>query len=99
MRLALHHGIDDLEMIGLERAAGLGDFDDGVGEHGRLHFGGAPAELDLHIHAAIGKVALAHFDEFGGDDFAFEIFGFLKAAGIRERRAPSALCGGSAWRK
>ena len=31
--------------------AGLGDFDDRVGEHGRLDFGCAPRELDPYIHA------------------------------------------------
>ena len=32
MRLALHDSVDDLEAVGLERAAGLSDFNDGVGE-------------------------------------------------------------------
>ena len=79
MRLALHDRVDDFEVVGLERAAGLGDFDDGVGEHGRLDFCCAPAEFDFDVDALGGEVALGDFDKFGGDDFAFEIFGLLKA--------------------
>ena len=51
MRLAFHHGVDDFQVIGLERAARLGDFDDGVGEHGRLHFRRAPTEFNFYVHA------------------------------------------------
>ena len=86
---ALHHRIDDLEVVGLERAAGLGDFDNGVGEHGRLDFSGAPAELDFDVDALGGEVALADFDQFGGDDLAFEVFGFFEAAGLGNGEHPA----------
>ncbi len=70
VRLAFHHRVDDAQAIGAQRAAGLGDFNDGVGEHGRLDFGGAPAELDLDRDVFAGEVLLGDFDQLGGDDFA-----------------------------
>ena len=62
MRFTLHDGVDDLEAIGLEGAAGLSDFNDGVGEGGRLDLRCAPTELDLDVDALGGEVALADFD-------------------------------------
>ena len=91
MSLALHHRVDDFEMVGLERAARLRDFDDGVGQRGRLDFRCAPTELDLHVDALGGEVALADFDQFCGDDLAFEIFGLLKAAAFRNGQHPAHL--------
>ena len=61
MRFALHDGVDNLEMICLERAAGFRDLDDGIGQHGRLDFGCAPTELDLDVDALGGEVTLADF--------------------------------------
>src|SRR5581483_5290544 len=105
MRLAFHDGVDDLEMISAERAARLGDFNDGVGQHGRLYFRRAPAELDLDIDSLRSKIALRYFHQFGGDDFALEVFGLLKSARFGHCQDPahlaSALLGigesGYAW--
>ena len=91
VRLAFHHRVNDLEVIGLERAARLRDFNNGVGQHGRLDFGRAPTEFHLYLHAFRCKVALGHFDEFRSDDLAFEIFGLLEAAGFRHGEYPADL--------
>ena len=80
-----------LQAIGLERAAGLGDFDNGVGQRGRLHFGCAPTELDLDVDALGGEVALADFDQLGGDDLTFEVFGLFKAAAFGNGQHPAHL--------
>ena len=34
---------------------------------------------------------MRHFDQFGGDDLAFKIFGLLKAAAFRHRQHPAHL--------
>ena len=47
LRVRFEHRVDDAQLVGAQRGAGLGHFDDGVGQHRRLHFGGAPTELHL----------------------------------------------------
>ena len=51
LRVRFEHGVDDLELVGAQRRAGLGHFDDGIGQHRRLHFGGAPTEFHLGLDA------------------------------------------------
>ena len=77
--VGFEHGIDDFELVGAQGGAGLGDFDDGVGEHGRLDFGGAPTEFDLGLDAVLRQVAFGGGDQLGGDDLAFEIVDGRKA--------------------
>ena len=57
LRLGLHDGVDDAQPVGAERRSGLGDFDDGVGEHRRLDLGRAPGELDVDADAGRAKYA------------------------------------------
>ena len=71
--VGFEHGVDDLELVGAQAGAGLGDLDDGVGQHRRLDLGGAPTEFDLGLDAVRGQVALGGGDQFGGDDLAFQI--------------------------
>src|SRR5450631_2495068 len=89
MCLALHHGIDNFEMIGLERAARLSHFDDGIGERGRLDFSCAPAEFDFDADALLREIAFGNFDQFGCDDLAIEVFSFGEAAGLGNREYPA----------
>ncbi len=70
-----------LQLVGAQRGAGLGHFHDGVGQHRRLHFGGAPTEFHLGRHAVRGQVALGGGHQLGGDDLAFQV---LHAIGNRE---------------
>ena len=58
---------------------------------GRLDFGGAPAELDLHGDVFAGKVSLRDFDQFGGNDFAGEVFGALPGRVFRHGKDPANL--------
>ncbi len=89
MCFAFEHGVNDLEVVGSERAAGFGDFDDGVGQHGRFDFRGAPTEFDLDVDALGCEVALGYFNQLGGDDLAFEVFSFLESAGFRHGEHPT----------
>ena len=91
MGFAFEHGVNDLEMVGLERAAGLSDFNDSVGERGRLDFCCAPTEFNLYVDAFGGEVTLADFDEFRSDDFAFEVFCAFKTAAFRHCEDPTNL--------
>jgi hypothetical protein len=65
--------LDDAELIGAQRRAGFGDFDDGIGQIGRLDFGGAPTEFDARFDAFAFRDNVGWCDQFGGDDLAFEI--------------------------
>ena len=94
MGFALHDGVDDGEAVGFERAAGLGDFDDGVGEHGGFDFGGAPTEFDFDVDALLGEVGFGDAYQLGGDDFAFEVFGAGEAAALGHREDPADLTAG-----
>jgi hypothetical protein len=59
LRVRLHHRVEDAQAVGAQRRAGLGGFDDGVGQHGRLDLGGAPGELDVHGHAEARRSSAA----------------------------------------
>ena len=72
-RRALQHFVDDPQVVGPQRTAGLGDFDDGVDQLGRLDLGGAPTELDLGRHAVLGQIARGQADRLGGDPLALQI--------------------------
>ena len=71
------------------RAASFGDFDDGVGEGWGFDFGGAPAEFNFHRNVFAGEVFLCDFDEFGGDDFAGEVFGALPGGAFGDGEDPA----------
>ena len=77
-RRALQQFGEDAQVVGPQRAAGLGHFDDGVGQLGRLDFGGAPTELDLGLHAVPGQIAFGQADDLGGDPFAFQVLDGLE---------------------
>ena len=48
--VGLHQLMDDAQAVGLDGAAGFGDFDDGVRQTGdHLGFGGPPGKLDRHV--------------------------------------------------
>ena len=46
-------------LLAPQRAAGLRDFDDGVGQARRLDFGRAPAEFDLRLDAVLAPASAA----------------------------------------
>ena len=69
-RRALQQLGDDTQIVGLQRRAGFGDFDDGVGEAWRLDLGGAPAELDVGLDAVLGQPAARQVDDLRGDALA-----------------------------
>src|SRR5256885_6172710 len=58
-----HDGIDDLELVGAQRGARLRHLHDGIRQHRRLHFGGAPTELHLSLHAEVKPPVLADRSE------------------------------------
>ena len=78
-----------LSLLARSEEPGLGDFDDRIGQHRRLHFGGAPTEFHFCRHAVRGKIALGGGHQFGRDDFAFEIFNGWKLEDFRHRQHPS----------
>ena len=57
-------------LIGSQRAAGLGHFDDGVGQARRFDLGGAPTEFDFGRHAMPLQIALCETDRLGRDALA-----------------------------
>ena len=73
-RRGFEQRVDDAQAIGAQRRAGFGDFDDGVGELGHFHFGGAPGKFHAGLHAVALEIFFGHAHGFGGDDFAFEVF-------------------------
>ena len=74
LRVRLHHRVEDPQAIRAQRRAGLGRFDDGVGEHRRLDLGGAPRELDRSpARRACRSSALVTLHELGGDRRAGEV--------------------------
>ena len=74
--------------------AGLGDLDDRVGQHRRLHFSSA-RELHLHVDALLLEVGLGGTHQFGGDRLALEVFRRLDVrvfrSGEHQRTLPK-LC-------
>ena len=78
-----------LRLLARRTGAGLGDLDDGVGEHGRLDFGGAPTEFHLGLDAVLFEVAFGGGDEFGGDDLAVEIVHGAEGRGLGDGQHPA----------
>ncbi len=72
-RCADEHFIEDAQVVGPERAAGLGDFDNRVGQPRRLHFCRPPAKFHFGFNAVLGQIALGHADRFGGDALAGQV--------------------------
>ena len=60
-------------MVRPERTAGLGDFDNRIGQHRRFDLGGAPGKFHANINALLGEVITRDIHKFGGDDFLGEI--------------------------
>jgi hypothetical protein len=66
----------------------LARFDDGVGQHGRLHLGGAPRELDVDVHLPGGEVVPGDAHQLGGNALAVEIGHGLERRIFRRRQHP-----------
>src|ERR1017187_10227096 len=91
MGFAFHYRVNDLEVVGLERTASLSNLDYGVGKHGRLDFGCAPTEFHFDAYTFGREVSLGYFNQFGGDDHAFKIFGLLETAAFGNCKHPAYL--------
>ena len=89
LRRGFEDGLDDAQLVGAQRRAGLRDLDDGVGELGQLGLGGAPAELDAGAHAAFRQPAPGDADELGGHDPALEVGYRLDSRRLRHGQHPA----------
>ena len=66
-----------VQHVGAQARTGFGDIDDRVGQHGRLHFGGAPRKLDIGRDAVLLQVALGEPDGFGRNPRSLQIADLL----------------------
>src|SRR6185437_11083829 len=76
-------------MIRAERTTGLRDFYNGVGQHWRLHFGGAPGELHFDINSAAREVVLGYVHQFSSDDLSAEVFSLFIRRTLGNSQHPS----------
>jgi len=88
--LDLEHGVDHAQMIGAQRAPGLGDLDDRVGQIGRFDLRGSPGELNLDRHVALVEERPRDVDELGGDSLAGEVLDPLEGGVGRHGQDPLA---------
>ena len=83
--------VNDPQIVGAQRAAGFGDFDDRVSQRRRLDFRGPPGELDFSFDAVLLKVTFGEFDDFGGDAFSLQILHRFDRRIFRHGQHPSHL--------
>ena len=88
-RGALHDRVHDAQVVGAQRAAGLGNLHDGVREARRFHFRGAPGELHVRLHAVPLQVVDREVDRLGSDVLALQIARALDRRILRNRQHPA----------
>ena len=89
LRVARHDGLDDPQVVGLQRRAGLGQLDNRIDQLRRLHFRRAPGELHFRRHAVLLQPAARHLDQLGRDAFALQILDRLDGGIVRHRQHPA----------
>ena len=75
LRVRLHYRVEDAQPVGAQRRTGLGRFDNRIGQHRRLDFGGAPGKFDVDAHALPREVGTGDADQLGRNRLAVEIGG------------------------
>ena len=81
--------IDDAEIVGAERTAGLGKIDDRVDELGSLDLGRTPAKLDVGLDAVLLEIALDEADGLCGNTLAVQILDGLDLRIVRNGENPT----------
>src|ERR1700690_3246149 len=69
----LQHHFNDAKLVRLERAAGLGQLHDRIGKLRRLHFRGAPGELDVGGYSLGFKITFCISYKLGGDALSLQV--------------------------
>src|SRR5215475_11498964 len=77
LRIGLADCLDYPQAIGLERAAGFCDLDDGIGQDGGLDLCRSPRELDFYGNVFVREVVLGCTHQFGSDNASAEVFRFV----------------------
>ena len=88
-RRALEDVADDPQVVGPEGTAGFRDFDDRVGEFGRLDFGRTPTEFDGRGDAERGEPAGRNVYHFRGDALPLQVSRGLDRRAVRHSQDPA----------
>ena len=76
---------DNPESVGADRAAGFGDFDDGVDQSlSGLGLRRAPRKLHVDRDLPLREIVFGKVHHLGGDPLAFEIFDLFDGRIVRD---------------